>query len=318
MTLTTDELRQIVETDHVQCGDAAAMARELLANREAQPVACDIERIKRHALPAGECPRQSRVVLLSSLQRLLTAPPAPANANPVAWEMRYWNSGHNMWHDWERVTAEQHTEMSAEHAADNDYEFRVLYDAPPALAAFPEAKDKSHGWKIDPEYLHAIADAVGSSDDEGTPSMEMVEAVLLAAAPPAPAVPEEIITAPIDAMRCGPAASYVLGWNACLSAMLENIDKPAPQLDSVVTRHADQPVSGGYTLPEGFKLVPVESTDAWAERYCELTNKHPDGGLTTYIGDGAVTITFREKSKREIDAMLAAAPEGGNDHDTRR
>ncbi|HEI8866139.1 TPA: hypothetical protein SLG40_001626 [Serratia odorifera] len=37
-TLTTDELRQIVETDHVQCGDAAAMARELLANREAQPV----------------------------------------------------------------------------------------------------------------------------------------------------------------------------------------------------------------------------------------------------------------------------------------
>lgn len=50
----------------------------LLANREAQPVACDIERIKRHALPAGECPRQSQVVLLSSLQRLLTAPPVPA------------------------------------------------------------------------------------------------------------------------------------------------------------------------------------------------------------------------------------------------
>ena len=38
MTLTTDELRQIVETDHVQCGDAAAMARELLAYREAVPV----------------------------------------------------------------------------------------------------------------------------------------------------------------------------------------------------------------------------------------------------------------------------------------
>lgn len=37
-TLTTEELRQIVETDHVQCGDAAAMAHELLANREAQPV----------------------------------------------------------------------------------------------------------------------------------------------------------------------------------------------------------------------------------------------------------------------------------------
>ncbi len=102
------------------------MAIRKMANREAQPVACDIERIKRHALPAGECPRQSRVVLLSSLQRLLTAPPAPARAQAVAWEMRYWNSGHNMWHDWERITAEQHAEMSVQYAADNDYEFRVL------------------------------------------------------------------------------------------------------------------------------------------------------------------------------------------------
>lgn len=67
-------------------------------------------------------------------------------------------------------------------------------------------------------------------------------------------------------------------------------------------------VTAAPAVPAGFKLVPVESNDAWAERYCELTNKHPDGGLTTYIGDGAVTITFREKSKREIDAMLAAAP----------
>lgn len=87
---------------------------------------------------------------------------------------------------------------------------------------------------------------------------------------------------------------------------------PPGDMVEIMERLLAQPVSSGYKLPEGFKLVPVESTDAWAERYCELTNKHPDGGLTTYIGDGAVTITFREKSKREIDAMLAAAPEGGN------
>ncbi|MCF1610137.1 hypothetical protein LQ759_09610 [Serratia marcescens] len=89
MTLTTDELRQIAETDHVQCGDAAAMARELLANREAQP---------------------------------------------VAWEMRYWNNGYNIWGDWERISEGLYTRLSAEHAADNDYEFRVLYDAPPVPA----------------------------------------------------------------------------------------------------------------------------------------------------------------------------------------
>ncbi|WP_273831127.1 hypothetical protein [Serratia bockelmannii] len=51
---------------------------------------------------------------------------ATREAQPVAWEMRYWNSGHNCWHDWERITAEQHAEMSVQHATDNDYEFRVL------------------------------------------------------------------------------------------------------------------------------------------------------------------------------------------------
>ena len=38
--------------------------------------------------------------------------------------------------------------------------------------------------------------------------------------PPAPAVPDAIITAPLDAMRCGPAASYVLGWNDCRAEVL--------------------------------------------------------------------------------------------------
>lgn len=33
-------------------------------------------------------------------------------------------------------------------------------------------------------------------------------------------VPEAIITAPIEAMRCGPAASYVLGWNDCRAQAL--------------------------------------------------------------------------------------------------
>ncbi len=59
-------------------------------------------------------------------------PPAPASARSAAWEMRFRNSGHNMWGDWERITAEQHAEMSVQHATDNDYEFRVLYAAPTA------------------------------------------------------------------------------------------------------------------------------------------------------------------------------------------
>ncbi len=76
--------------------------------------------------------------LPNGVNKLYAAPPAPANANAVAWEMRYWNSGHNMWGEWERITAEQHAEMSVQHATDNDYEFRVLYDAPAAPAVQDE------------------------------------------------------------------------------------------------------------------------------------------------------------------------------------
>jgi len=45
----------------------------------------------------------------------------------------------------------------------------------------PAANDKSQGWTIDPAYLSTIAEKVGSSEDEGNPSMEIVEAILLAA-----------------------------------------------------------------------------------------------------------------------------------------
>ncbi|EMP2573722.1 hypothetical protein RGJ22_000480 [Serratia marcescens] len=106
------------------------LTSELLANREAKPVGWLYDGDK--ALPpmfvlGGNDPSEYWKV---KYERVYTAPPAPANANPVAWEMRYWNSGHNMWHDWERITAEQHAEMSVKHATDNDYEFRVLYDTP--------------------------------------------------------------------------------------------------------------------------------------------------------------------------------------------
>ncbi|MDP8648029.1 hypothetical protein [Serratia marcescens] len=58
-----------------------------------------------------------------------------------------------------------------------------------------------------------------------------------------------------------------------------------------------QPVSSGYTLPDGWKLVPVEPT-------AEMIN--------AALASGALSI------RSAYRLMLAAAPEGGNDHDTRR
>jgi hypothetical protein len=103
-------------------------------SREAQPVAWrhDDGPFAGIAITRAKSVADSWIAKGWTVTPLYTAPPAPANVRAVAWEMRYWNSGHNCWHDWERITAEQHAEMSVQHAADNDYEFRVLYDAPPA------------------------------------------------------------------------------------------------------------------------------------------------------------------------------------------
>ncbi|HIH5426244.1 TPA: hypothetical protein ACYSGY_004872 [Klebsiella pneumoniae] len=50
----------------------------------------------------------------------------------------------------------------------------------------PKPKDSDPGWKIDPEFISKVQNAIEYDDQcecwEGTPSMEVVEAVLLAAA----------------------------------------------------------------------------------------------------------------------------------------
>ncbi|ARF48859.1 hypothetical protein [Pantoea stewartii] len=61
----------------------------------------------------------------------------------------------------------------------------ALYTTPPAQllrpVELPEAKDKSQGWKIDPDYLSRIAEHIGDSEEHGAPPcLEHIEAVLLA------------------------------------------------------------------------------------------------------------------------------------------
>jgi len=57
-----------------------------------------------------------------------------------------------------------------------------------------------------------------------------------------------------------------------------------------------------------WRIVPNFPADSWVERYCELTNRNPDGEQTTIIADGVVTSTYRDVAKRELAAALNAAP----------
>lgn len=103
-------------------------------------------------------------------------------------------------------------------------------------------------------------------------------------APPAPAVPELITEdEQEEAVNQGYANSFRGGWNACRAAMLA------------------QPVSSGY------KLVPAEPTEDMiaAAMNCDDVSFNADETFCVNFGN-------------IYAAMLPAAPEGGNDHDTRR
>lgn len=116
---------------------------------------------------------------------------------------------------------------------------------------------------------------------------------ILYTAPPAPAVvrlPTEFYSdegmmvqlEKVMAVLAVVGVQYERKGDACRAAMLA------------------QPVSQRYKLPEGFKLMPIEMTDEIGESIA--MEAHCCGGIALCI----------------YEAALAAAPEGGNDTDTRR
>lgn len=83
---TKEQLQQIIETDHVQCGEASALARIALASLEAEAV-CVIDQSNLDYLKSGadaDVWPASRTEM-GDVLLYRTAPPAPANAEPVAW-----------------------------------------------------------------------------------------------------------------------------------------------------------------------------------------------------------------------------------------
>ncbi|WP_193160290.1 ead/Ea22-like family protein [Serratia ureilytica] len=155
-----------------------------------------------------------------------------------------------------------------------------------ALLAELEAKDKRIG-ELEAKLANREAQPVLYASEETlayakegenslvTWSEPMGDAVIpLFIAPPAPAVPEEMTAE--QAYENVQTWHYANGWNACRAAMLA------------------QPVSSGYTLPDGFKLMPLEMTDEIGEAIA--MEARCCGGIALCI----------------YEAALAAAPEGGN------
>ena len=82
---TKEQLQQIIETDHVQCGEASSLARIALASLEAEPVAWLLSGggAKNHvSFDSGNAYADP----LREVTPLYTAPPAPVSV-PAAMEM---------------------------------------------------------------------------------------------------------------------------------------------------------------------------------------------------------------------------------------
>ena len=85
MTFTKEQLQQIIETDHVQCGEASSLARIALASLEAEPVAWLLSgggAKNNVSFDSGNAYADP----LREVTPLYTAPPAPVSV-PAAMEM---------------------------------------------------------------------------------------------------------------------------------------------------------------------------------------------------------------------------------------
>ncbi|MCE1284442.1 DUF551 domain-containing protein [Enterobacter hormaechei] len=130
---TKEQLQQIIETDHVQCGEASALARIALASLEAEPV-CVIDQSNLDYLKSGadaDVWPASRTEM-GDVLLYRTAPPAPENAEPVAW---LWS---HRKHPSEVSLVRPEDDERAEGAHWSGWSCQALYAAPPAPVSVPD------------------------------------------------------------------------------------------------------------------------------------------------------------------------------------
>ena len=135
---TKEQLQQIIETDHVQCGEASALARIALASLEAEAVGFiarhkETGKFGSYLHPKADWFKNDDYEVMSAY----TAP--PANAEPVAW---LWS---NRKHPSEVTLVRPEDDEKAEGAHWSGWSCQALYAAPPAPVSVPyEEQRKPH------------------------------------------------------------------------------------------------------------------------------------------------------------------------------
>ncbi|EQA4050213.1 hypothetical protein ACX2I6_004305 [Enterobacter kobei] len=246
---TKEQLQQIIETDHVQCGEASALARIALASLEAEAV-CVIDQSNLDYLKSGAdadvWPASRKEMGDVLLYR--TAHPAPAKAEPVAW---LWS---HRKHPSEVSLVRPEDDERAEGAHWSGWSCQALYAAPPAPVSVPDEVC----WEDVPEEITEDDMALASAWAHG---FNQCRAAMLKHSEPF------IVTSDHRMMEM-PQVDAINAVTAMLQGV-ENAETPttmqtAPALDSS-PKIAELPSGNSPVIPDGWVLVPEEPTHEMLE-----------------------------------------------------
>lgn len=240
-TLTTQDLRQIVDSHEKGYGMSVPInygylaARELLANREAQPVLYASEETLAYAKEGEKSLVTWSEPMGDAVIPLYTAPPAPAveefgtsrcckdkkcNAPIVGYSV-------------DGLCEDCYMEMSKRPAPVVNPEFTGATAVPDGFCIMPLTLTAANGAKGALSGEFKVSRTVRCHECGGEGCDDCADAGEF----------EEEITVPWDTIK----DIYRAAVDTCRAAMLA------------------QPVSQGYKSPEGFKLMPIEMTDEIGE-----------------------------------------------------
>ncbi len=285
-TITIEQLLEIIETDHVQCGEASYLARMALAAMDGEPAAYTDERnlgyIDRGRETAYLWGKQNSEASDVALYR--HAQPAPERdqvriAHAEWSQATFGNVG--------PVGPLKHLSKEALEAAAEpgdlsewaDMQF-LLWDA------------QRRAGITDEQITQAMIEKLAVNKQREWPEPKDGEPRLHIKEQPAPVVPDERDKA-VDADDHPLLWSFNEGWNACRSAMLQAGNSPA-QSDCCPAQNSVAPAQGGNSL-----VIPDEMTSGQAYE------------IGYYYGDPVDVFARGANWMRQhiIDSTLAAAPQ---------
>ncbi|HCL7735480.1 TPA: hypothetical protein N2Y18_003777 [Escherichia coli] len=155
--LTKEQLQQIIETDHVQCGEASSLARIALASLEAKPIGAfhiADQRVDGTSdyIKDGEWPIDDGVI------EVYAAPPAPVAVPECFKRLLHHAYGMTMGHDWNKGTMAGHHRAKLCQAVD-ECRAAMLQGAEPVSNSDELPLDYLQGHKDGLEWAAQLAEA---------------------------------------------------------------------------------------------------------------------------------------------------------------